>query len=363
MNTIYTFYKKLEKDTFSFIYQGLFNDDSIVEVLRLNDYNIDYVSDLTKLKGRISFLIAECFQNIALHGDKPDIVNNTNNKPSMFMTRNIGDSYYIGSSNLIENKKVASLNSQLENINTLNKEELALLHRELLSHNDYTTKGGVGLGLIEMARKSGHRLSYQFEFVNYYLSQFYVQLNLQTRSAGPEFDIPLNETVSLHQLMNANNVMMVHKGDFNQESILPLLRMLENNFNKPSSSLTSNKKVFYMVVELLQNVSKYALIINGIKHGIVLICRKGQQFCISTGNFIRNDRISIVKEHLDMIAGLTKDELAEMHKRKLIEGAQINRQNGGLGLIDVARYSTEKINYEFHPIDDELSFYTLQVTI
>jgi hypothetical protein len=360
----YLFFKKLEKDIFSFIYQGEFNDDSIGEILRLNDYSIDFVSELPKLKGRISFLMAECFQNISRHEDKPEILNNTNNKPSMFMTRNIGPAYYIGSSNLIDNKKIAPLKKHLENLNTLGKEDLVALHKSLLINNELSEKGGFGLGLVEMARKSGHKLEYHFEFVNYYLSQYYLQLNLQTNKLMEETGIlNLADTMAMHQLMIAYQVIMIHKGDFNQESILPILKMLENNLSKKTTALGVQKKVFYLVLELLQNVSKYGLVIKGIREGIFLLCKSGNRYIVSTGNFILNSDIPNVKSILDSIVDLNKDTLEAMHKRKLVDGANSGMKNGGLGLIDVVRFSNDKIQYSFEPVDENKSFYTLQVTI
>lgn len=364
MDISYEFFKKLEEDNFSFIYQGDFSDDIMVEILRLNDYNMDYIMDVGKLKKRISFLMAECFQNITSHEDKPEIINTTNNKPSMFLTRNVGNMYYVGSGNLIDNKKVDTLKSKLSNINNLSLEELKSLHLEVLSQNEPNEKGGAGLGLIEMARKSGQKLEYNFEFVNYYLSQFYVQLKL--RSSGDEMAqsrITSKDTADIHNMMNTNNILMIHKGDFSQESILPLLGMLENNLNKQSEALGIQKKVFYLVVELLQNISKYAKDNSGRREGIVLIGRKNHRYTISTGNFIENDKIGSIKNKLDNITNQDKDSLKELHKKRLIESASGGNGRSGLGLIDLARFSSEIVQYAFNPVDEKSSFYTINITV
>ncbi len=363
IDTSYKFFERLEKDNFSFIYLGEFSDDIVVEILRLNDYNIDYICELSKLKNRVSFLIAECFQNISRHGDKPEIINTTNNKPSMFLTRNIGNHYYIGSSNLIDNKKIASLTSRLELINTLGKEELKSMHLEALSNNDLSEKGGAGLGLIEMARKSGQKLDFKFEFVNYYLSKFYVQLNLKIKEDDIPAGVGIKDTIDLHTMMIQSEVLMIHKGDFTQESILPVLGMLENNLSAQSEARTLQKKVFYLVVELLQNMSKYAKESSGRREGIVLIGKKGHQYTINTGNFIENAKVEAIKKQLENITALDKESLKELHKRKLLESSQEHLGRSGLGLIDVARFSSEMVQYSFKPIDDISSFYTISITI
>ena len=360
----YTFFKKLKLDNFSFFYQGEFSDDIMVEIIRLNDYNIDYIIDVGKLKNRISFLMAECFQNIAHHMDKPEVMNTTNNKPSMFFTRSSGNMYYIGSGNLIDNKKVDSLKSKLKNLNNLDHLELKNLHLDVLSHHEQSSRISAGLGLIEMARKSGEKLDYIFELVNYYLSQFYVQLKLKgSVDKGAEAKLSIDNSVEVHNLMIENHILFLHKGDFSQESILPLLRLLENNLNKQSEGLAIRKKVFYLVVELLQNISKYAKESAGRRDGIVLIGRKGHHYTISTGNFIENDKMESIKNKLDNLTHQDKESLKELHKRRLVESTSETKGHSGLGLIDVARFSTEAVTYSFEPVDDKSSFYSINITI
>ncbi|MDQ3190415.1 MAG: SiaB family protein kinase, partial [Bacteroidota bacterium] len=249
----FAFYKKLENDNSSFIYQADFNDDITSKILRLSENNIDNLPELSKIKNKVSFLMAECFQNIIHHSDKPVIKNATNNLPEMFMVRNIGNSFFISSTNLIENTKVENIKSQLENINKLNKEELKELYLKVLTNEDYSNKGGAGLGMIEMARKSGNNLIFDFEFINYFLSLFHLQLKLSKGDSNEE-NIQLSHTKEIHDIMYSDNILLVYKGDFSQQTILPILSMIEQNLDR---SANIKKKVYYLLVELLQNISKH----------------------------------------------------------------------------------------------------------
>src|SRR4051812_19750615 len=112
----YRFFNKLENDQFSLIYMGEFDDVMTATLMRINETGID---EPKIFKKKISFLVAESFQNIIRHADKPEILNRTNNKPKMISLRNIGNVFYIASTNLINNAKKDKLTAKLRSINTL----------------------------------------------------------------------------------------------------------------------------------------------------------------------------------------------------------------------------------------------------
>ena len=61
---------------------------------------------------------------------------------------------------------VQSLQSKIDKVNSLSKEELAVYYREVLSSNELSEKGGAGLGIIDLARKSGNKIAYEFNAVD-----------------------------------------------------------------------------------------------------------------------------------------------------------------------------------------------------
>src|ERR1035437_6998271 len=102
----FRFFNKLKNDHFSLAYMGEFDDDLTVSLMRSNETS---VHESEKFKKKLSFLIAECFQNIIRHADKPEIITRTNNKPNIFLLRNVRNAHYISSTNLILNTKKEDL--------------------------------------------------------------------------------------------------------------------------------------------------------------------------------------------------------------------------------------------------------------
>lgn len=363
----YNFFKKLGNDNLSFLYQGEFSDDITEKILRLSEHNINNKKELSKLKNNVAFLMAECFQNIIHHGDKPEIINRTNNKPEMFLARNIGTTHYIASSNLIDNRKVDSVKFNLENLNTLDQIDLEALHLDLLTNEKFSAKRGAGFGLIEMARKSGQKLEFDFEFVNYFLSLFHLQLKLKSDVPAAEEskikDISIIAVKEFHQIMCSENILMVHKGDFSQEAILPILGMIENNLQQYSETLGTRKKIFYLLIELLQNISKHAKANNETRTGIFILGVKDNGYILNTGNIIDNEDVEMLRNQLTHINSLDKNSLSELYKKNLT-GLKTGYKGGaGLGLIDIARYSSEKLSFDFKSFDETSSFFSLSVYI
>lgn len=364
---VFKFFTKFKNDHFSLAYMGEFDDQLTEGLMRSNESSIQEPKNFKK---RLSFLIAECFQNIIRHEDKPDIITRTNDKPKIFLLRNIGNSHYISSTNLISNTKKADLEHKLNSINTLSAEDLKTVYVSALTNNQISEKGGGGLGLIEMARKSESPLEFAFEFVNYYLSVFYIQVRFIAFHKAEEDQTPdstevlsINETKDIYNLMLEEKVVMIRKGDFSQESILPVINLIEGNLKLQTNFTGSKKTTMYLMVELLQNISKHALKINKEREGIFMISKNNTKYTLSAGNYMDTNAVEQLRIQLESVAQLGKDELIELYKQTLFKKEPNINGNAGIGLIEICKYSSEKIKFSFNKIDETISFFSLSVTI
>ncbi len=126
------------------------------------------------VKKRLSFLMIEVFQNIVRHGGQEEKSND------FFGVRSIEDSLNIFSSNRINKKAHEFLSSKLKELNKLNADQLKTLYKEILQSGQFSNKGGAGLGLIDMARKSGNPIQHNFEPLENDDFQFNYQLDLSS---------------------------------------------------------------------------------------------------------------------------------------------------------------------------------------
>lgn len=364
---LYQTFSILKDDRLCFIYQGDFKDEITAKIINLSEYNIENTTEISKMKKKVSLIMVECFQNIVRHGEDVDKskLPRTTTKSRIFIARNVKNSYIITSANLIEDENIESLKNKIDTINSFSKEELKEYYMEVLSNEELTKKGGAGLGLIEMARKSGEKLEYSFESLNDKLSYFYLQSNIHHNAESDEkkVQIPLNVAKEFHKKVISWNILMIYKGDFSQSSIMPVLRMIENNMSNQLEELRVKKVIYLALVETLQNILKHSKSINGLQEGLFFMGKKRGQYVIASGNLIDNESVKFLKSHLELISTLSKEELSNLYKKTLLSGDETEKGGAGLGLIDVARESSEKLEYEFVPFNDSLMFFSLIVKI
>ncbi|HAN19959.1 MAG: hypothetical protein A2X13_10920 [Bacteroidetes bacterium GWC2_33_15] len=363
INTTFWFYDRIKTDNLCLLYNGIISDDITNKLIELSEFNISNVEGLSKMKKKASFLMAECFQNIIRHGEMiTDLEKHHNN--SFFLTRNWNDIYCIASGNLVVKKNIHNIENQMKTVNSLNKDELKELYLQVLEHNEISGKGGAGLGLIEMARKSGHKIQFVFEKFDESMSYFYNQILLHPDDSNKELSInhaPISDAISFHKKMQEESILVVQKGDFAQESILPVLKIVDNNLKSVFKNSSSKKKIFHIIVELLQNISKHGWKDQKISEGIILLGKSESNYTINTGNFIENDKVDALRERLQNLNDLSKDQLKDLYFSKLKERYIPEMKGAGIGLIDIARRITSPLVYNFTKIDARKSFVTIHI--
>lgn len=129
------------------------------------------------------------------------------------------------------------------------------------------------------------------------------------------------------------------------------------------------KKVYNVLVECLQNLYHHLDEVSDsvgsekIRSAIFTIGKEDGKYSIVTGNYILNENIHGLKRRLDEVNSLNKEELKEYYKRVLNNGEMSLKGGGGLGMIDIARKTNEKLDYYFLEIDNKLSFFTLVIKV
>ncbi len=355
---IHEFFNILKDDNISFSYRGSFSNSVLAMATNLFKNNLE--EEHSSIRNKLSFLMIESFQNIARYADSDKDIPEPEEYSDYFMTRNVGDSFYIISANLIDNEKVDSVKERLDKVNSLDKKELNKLYREVLMNRKLSEKGGAGLGFIEMVRKSKQELPYIFEKVNDEKSMFFMQIHLSKSQNEQEISkVEISDAKKIWRAIADESILMIHKGNYTQEAVAPMLKMVEDNMQ--NMKLRTQKKVYHFLVEILQNISKHSYVRNGEREGIFLIGLKNNSFQIGTGNYIAVDKIPNLKQQLDMVNNMTNEELNSMYRRYLREGPNDSKGSAGLGLIDLSRETEDDIEYEFFPVTDEYSFYTLTV--
>lgn len=361
---IYHLYKEMEKDNLGYIYRGRFTQEITDNILLLSENKLEKEEQSAKTKKRVYSILVECLQNITRHQD--DTGDESPDSLGYFVLQKKMDKYYITTGNLIDRSNISYIEQLIAKINSLEKEELKSYYKEILEEGHFSNKGGAGLGLIDMARKSGNKLQYFFREINESFSYFYLHTvptledSSQEKASATQ---SLESIVNIHQHMNDHNVLLVFNGLLNQEGLMGILASIEGQM---LGSPTLKKKVYYIVVEMLQNIVKHGY--NPFNEsranpGVWILAQMDNCYYILTGNFIKNENRPALENKISYVNKLTFEEIDTLFNKSLFDFENDNSKKAGLGIIDLKIKSNNDIRYFCHDLGDGVSFISLETII
>ena len=174
---------------------------------------------------------------------------------------------------------------------------------------------------------------------------------------------------SYYRSMEANNVKLSYVGEITHQITKALTSLAESQMITEDESGATQKKVFHVIVECLQNITKHAEDfsdpnqIGKTGKGLFVVAKESLWYSIISGNIISNEKISLVTGLLENVNNTDKEGLKELYKTQIKEGRISEKGGAGLGLIDIARKSCNKLSYEFITINEDFSFYLLTAKI
>ncbi len=171
-----------------------------------------------------------------------------------------------------------------------------------------------------------------------------------------------------YKSMKAHEITLVYEGEITHQITKAFTSLTESNMAKEEESNTVQKKVFHVMVECLQNISKHAdsfgsddFLFAG--RGIFMVSKGDVEYHVTTGNVIENAKIEELTRILDHINILDKEGLKQLYKTQMREGRLSEKGGAGLGFIDIARKTGRRLEFHFLSIDEENSFFILTSTI
>jgi hypothetical protein len=304
---------------------------------------------LSNLKKRTSFLVAECFQNVVRHSTK-DIESGPDSKLNeSFFLRFYENRCFIASENLIHKAQVENLKSKLDQVNQYNKDELKVLYRSILEEGEFSNEGGAGLGLVEMARKTGNKLLYSFDHFDHDFSLFYLMIVLENKEIeGPEAEYEKDLDVLKQVIKNVqqDNIFVLYKGDFGKEIVSHIEHILEGNLDSQPDSLATKVKLYNAALMIMHKIGQYSIIDNKKQAGMLFFAREEKSYMI-------NATFPVSKEDKILIDGILKelfkagpDELEKIYHNKLELSAKEKSNQPGLVFSQLVLIS-KSWGYEF----------------
>jgi predicted DNA-binding protein (UPF0278 family) len=170
--------------------------------------------------------------------------------------------------------------------------------------------------------------------------------------------------------LNDGDVLIAFKGNISSELISNVLEVVESKMDEVGESSKISKKVYNVLVESLQNLYHHIEVLPDemqeeydSKFGMLVVSRHSDRYKITTGNFITQDKVDVLRNKIDKINSMGKEELKDMYKFILNHQRLSEKGGGGLGLVDIARKTGNKLEYTFEKFDDIYYFFNLDVYV
>lgn len=170
--------------------------------------------------------------------------------------------------------------------------------------------------------------------------------------------------------LNGGDVLMAFKGSISSELISNVLEVVESKMDEFSESSKVRKKVYNVLVESLQNLYHHIEVLPDEmqkefddKFGVLVVSRHDDTYKITTGNFISREKVDVLRTKIDKINSMSRDELKDMYKFILNHQRLSEKGGGGLGLVDIARKTGNRLEYTFEKYNDNYYFFNLDAFV
>jgi len=175
----------------------------------------------------------------------------------------------------------------------------------------------------------------------------------------------MQSILSLYDELATNGIYIVYIGKFTQRVTNMFSNMLEEELEKKTEDKKTRKRVFHAMVETMQNIQRHAEEYSDdtFSNGLFMIGKKdGIYYIVTTNKTSVTNKEKIIKA-IDTVNAATKEELNEMYKKQLKDGKIGEHGGAGLGLIDIARKTENKIEYIFIPISFTEEYFILKTEV
>lgn len=152
---------KMSAENVLYSFQGVIDESITGKISELMDKHFDEKNIPSERRKKFFLIMVECVQNVFHHQLKPEHEGQPF-ESGIIVSNDEKANYRIVSGNYIVNESVRALGEKIEKMNAMSPEQLRAFYQEALSVAELSEKGGAGLGILDMARKSKMPLEYEF---------------------------------------------------------------------------------------------------------------------------------------------------------------------------------------------------------
>ena len=358
----------IKEERLMFVYRGTVTNDSSESLLMMLEQEMEKSNFGSPGRKRLFLFVLESLQNVSRHSSRQ-----SEGEMSLVIFSKTDNGYRVTTANVIAREESLPLKAQLDLMNGMDAEGIRNLYLQKLVNEGFSDKGGAGLGLIEMARKSGNRLDYDFIDIDgdnlyFILSKKVEQGGEVSRpdDHGSEKSPDGKRVVALERMMAENGIAMIWSGPISSGIGENVLSFTETRMNEADIGLKSKRKMLSIMMESLQVIARYNPESGeageyGMPMAMLVSEDGGMKF--TAGNLISDNQLAQLVDNLQQINSYDARGLKGFYRKLLSEKDLPDDQTGLMSLTDIARRSGHKLEYDFERINENSSYYVISVFV
>lgn len=307
--------------------------------------------------------MVEALQNIPKHQAKitPDL----STEKGLFLIQHFREKYYITTGNIIFNENIEDIRSRIAIVNSLDSDGLKAYYKQQLISGSISDKGGAGLGLIDMARKSENKLFFDFKELTEELSYFYFRICIDSQICEiskpdpEEVDYSLGYVLNIHQMIRDHKILLIYHNTFQPESKNNFVTYLEKllidslYFRKELIDLSS------YIIERIADISEKSESLSDGKEVLFYIMQEEGAYKICSGCHIKNEFVPEFERTLKAVIYLYNKN------KEILQGVEPQESGDVDDLHALVREISliEHLTYEFIVEDDVYTYFALNVDL
>lgn len=170
-------------------------------------------------------------------------------------------------------------------------------------------------------------------------------------------------------------IILMYRGVLSFDLVSNIIETLEKKIDEIDEDRQLKKKFHNVATECIQNLHYHMGDIEYIKNKngevlsdelkktvIILATVRHKYYNLLTGNYISNDSLQKIKGKIDIINSLDEKDLRVLYKQSIDQDFS-EKGTAGLGYIDIARKTNQKLRYQFYELSPDIFLFTFQIRI
>ena len=171
----------------------------------------------------------------------------------------------------------------------------------------------------------------------------------------------LSQAILLRNSLRENHVIMAYNGMVSDDLMVTLADLLKERL-VVNDDVKRSKLIFAVFMEGVQNLIWHGKELEE-NMGMILITECKKEITIMCGNRIEKDKTQGLKDRLTQIEGASKDTIRQLYRDGMSQATEHEGPGSGLGLLEIARRSTQPISYTFVDVDENSVDFILSAAI